>query len=122
MNFADIWNTSQEDYYILFNKRLAIVRFLLFEQYGVKMLITSFCDTQYSFIFFCGLISFPPCNIKNIVNHRDVFFSIERMRTPVRHFSYGIRHYPVHTLLSRMYGTITTDAGSPVFGIPGLLH
>ena len=47
---------------------------------------------------------------------------IERMRTPVRHFSYGIRHYPVHTLLSRMYGTITTDAGSPVFGIPGLLH
>ena len=30
------------------------------------------------------------------------------MRTPVRHISYGIRHYPVHTLLSRMYGTITT--------------
>ena len=34
--------------------------------------------------------------------------TIERMRTPVRHISYGIRHYPVHTLLSRMYGTITT--------------
>ena len=33
---------------------------------------------------------------------------VERMRTPVRHISYGIRHYPVHTLLSRMYGTITT--------------
>ena len=24
------------------------------------------------------------------------------------HTGYGIRHYPVHTLLSRMYGTITT--------------
>ena len=22
MNFADIWNTSQEDYYILFNQRV----------------------------------------------------------------------------------------------------
>ena len=46
MNFADIWNTSQKDYYILFNTRTGIVRFfLLFEQYGVK---TSFWDTQYS--------------------------------------------------------------------------
>ena len=33
---------------------------------------------------------------------------LERMRTAVRHISYGIRHYPAHTLLSRMYGTITT--------------
>ena len=30
------------------------------------------------------------------------------MRTPVRHISYGILHYPIHTLMSRMYGTITT--------------
>ena len=45
MNFADIWHTSQEDGYILFIKR--IVRFfLLFKKYGVKLLITSFWDTQ----------------------------------------------------------------------------
>ena len=47
MNFADIWNTSQEDYYN-FVPQADIVRFfLLFEQYGVKLLITSFWDTQY---------------------------------------------------------------------------
>ena len=37
-----------------------------------------------------------------------ILYTVERMRTSVRHISYGIRHYPVHTLLSRMFGTITT--------------
>ena len=47
MNFADIWSTSQGDWYILFIKS-DIVRFLLlFKQYGIKILITSFWDTQY---------------------------------------------------------------------------
>ena len=49
--------------------------------------------------------------------------SIERMRTPVRHISYGIRH----TALSRTYTIVAyvrhnNNAGSPVFGIPGLPH
>ena len=47
MNFSDIWNKSQEDYYH-FVQQTGIVRILLlFEQYGVKILITSFWDTQY---------------------------------------------------------------------------
>ena len=46
-NFADIWNTSQEDYCILFNKRVpGIVRFTLpFEQYGFNFLIASFWNS-----------------------------------------------------------------------------
>ena len=32
---------------------------------------------------------------------------VERMRAPVRHISYGIRHCAVCTALCRMYGTIT---------------
>ena len=45
------------------------------------------------------------------------------MRTPVRHISYGIRH----TALSRTYAIVAyvrhnNNAGSPVFGIPGLPH
>ena len=46
---------------------------------------------------------------------------IERMGTPVRHISYGIRH----TALSSTYAIVAyvrhnNNAGSPVFGIPGL--
>ena len=49
--------------------------------------------------------------------------ALERMRTPVRHISYGIRH----TALSRTYAIVAyvrhnNNAGSPVFGIPGLPH
>ena len=48
---------------------------------------------------------------------------VERMRTPVRHISYGIRH----AALSRTYAIVAyvrhnNNAGSPVFGIPGLPH
>ena len=46
MNFADIWNTSPEDY-MLFNKRVLSDSCYFFEQYAVKILITSFWDTQY---------------------------------------------------------------------------
>ena len=42
MNFADIWNTNQEDYYV----QQTGIAFLTFEQYDVKILITSFWDTQ----------------------------------------------------------------------------
>ena len=46
MNFADSWNVSQED--IHFVQQTGIIRFFLpFEQYDVKMLVTSFWDTQY---------------------------------------------------------------------------
>ena len=48
MNFSDIWNKSQEDYYILFNKRVLSDSWYLFDQHGVKILITSFWDTQYT--------------------------------------------------------------------------
>ena len=48
INFADIWNTSQYYYYILFNQTGIVRSLLLFEQYGVKILITSFWDTQYN--------------------------------------------------------------------------
>ena len=47
MNFADIWNTSQEDYYNFVQQADIVKFFFLFEQYGVKLLITSFWDTQY---------------------------------------------------------------------------
>ena len=48
---------------------------------------------------------------------------LERMRAPVRHISYGIRH----TALCRMYGIVAyarhnNHAGSPVLGIPALPH
>ena len=46
MNFSDIWNESPEDYYILFNKRVLSDSCYFFEQHGVKILITSFWDTQ----------------------------------------------------------------------------
>ena len=51
---------------------------------------------------------------------RDI---IERMRTPVRHISYGIRH----TALSRTYAIVAyvrhnNNAGSPVIDIPRLPH
>ena len=42
MKFADILNTNQEDYYILFNKRAVVRFFLLFVQYSVKIWIVSF--------------------------------------------------------------------------------
>ena len=52
MNFSDIWNTSQEDYCLVFVQQTSIVRFLLLsEQHGVKILITSFWDTQYMSIY-----------------------------------------------------------------------
>ena len=49
--------------------------------------------------------------------------SIERMRAPVRHISYGIRH----TALCRIYGIVAyvrhnNHAGSPVLGILALPH
>ena len=51
-------------------------------------------------------LSFKTLSNSNLSTPRNI--TKERMRTPVQHISYGIRHYPVHTLLSRMYGTITT--------------
>ena len=50
MNFADIWNTSQEDCYILFSKRILSDSSYFLSKYGVKILITSFWDTQYIII------------------------------------------------------------------------
>ena len=47
MNFADIWNTSQEDCYILRIKQ-ALSDSSYFLSNGVKIVITSFWDTQYS--------------------------------------------------------------------------
>ena len=46
MNFADIWNPSQEDYYILSNKQVLSDSSYFLSSYGVKILITSFWDTQ----------------------------------------------------------------------------
>ena len=48
---------------------------------------------------------------------------LERMRAPVRHISYGIRH----TALCRMYGIVAyvrynNHPGSPLLGIPALPH
>ena len=51
MTFADIWNTSQKDYYILFIKRILSDSSYFFKQYGVKLLITSFWDTQYIIVY-----------------------------------------------------------------------
>ena len=48
MNFDDIWNTSQEECYILLNKRVLPDSFLLYVQYGVKMLIPLFLDTEFN--------------------------------------------------------------------------
>ena len=75
---------------------------------------TGYCqDVTYSNLF---------VNIESIeVNHVSVI--LERMRAPVRHISYGIRH----TALCRMYGIVAyvrhnNHAGSPVLGIPALPH
>ena len=49
MNFADIWNTSQEDFYILFTKRvLSDYSYFLRNKYGVKIFITLFWGAQYT--------------------------------------------------------------------------
>ena len=60
---------------------------------------------------------------EHAVWHAVSRMKIERMRAPVRHISYGIRH----TALCHMYGIVAyvrhnNHAGSPVLGIPALPH
>ena len=59
--------------------------------------------------------------IRVIIDSTASSDTLERMRTPVRHISYDIRH----TALSRTYAIVAyvrhnNNAGSPVFGISGL--
>ena len=63
MTYADIWNTSQKR---LLNivQEMGIVRFvLLSEKYGVKILITSFWDTQYIYSMKGEIVTILHCSI-----------------------------------------------------------
>ena len=79
MNFSDIWNKNEEDYYILFNKlqQTGIVRFLLlFEKHVVKILITSFWDTQYNWLV-CPFLNAFLCWIQNrLITIQTMFWNV----------------------------------------------